>query len=250
MKQVFHHKYKAYQKEITTFISDFNKSGKQLKAARNTIKLFTLSTNDCINIKSFKVPNIINQVVYSFFRKSKALRSFEYANRLIALNVGTPEPIAYYKSKKLFLFKESFYVSKQLQYDLTYRELTTNLNYPDHENIVRAFVRFTHSLHEKGIHFLDHSPGNTLIKKTHNGYSFYLVDLNRMRFETMNMQMRLHNFSRLTKNKAIIEIMSDEYSKCTGLSNELVFNDMYSAIKAFHYKFERKKRLKKRFKIT
>ena len=70
--------------------------------------------------------------------------------------------------------------------DLTFRELTKDLNYPDHEIILRAFTRFTFQLHENGINFLDHSPGNTLVKKVGKEYEFYLVDLNRMNFGFMD----------------------------------------------------------------
>ncbi len=250
MKQVIKETYHSFKLELDSLIKKFDDSGKQLKAARNTIKLFTLSNSETINIKSFKIPNIFNQIIYTFFRKSKAERSYEYANKLIELGVGTPEPIGYYKFNVLFLFKRSFYISKQLECDLTYRELTTDLSYPDHENILRAFVRFTNNLHEKGIHFLDHSPGNTLIKKTSSGYEFYLVDLNRMKFEFIDLKTRVANFSRLAKDKAIIKIMSDEYAKCNNLDANTTFNMMLTATNDFHYKFERKKRIKKLFKIN
>lgn len=246
MKQVIKKTYLSFKLELDNLIKRFDDSGEELKAARNTIKLFTLSNDETINIKSFRIPNIFNQIVYTFFRKSKAARSYEYANRLIDLGIGTPEPIAYYKFNTLFLFKRSFYISKQLECDLTYRELTIDLNYPDHENILRAFVRFTHQLHEKGVHFLDHSPGNTLIKKNNGVYEFSLVDLNRMKFEPMNLQVRLKNFSRLTKEKSIIKIMSDEYAKCSNLDPEATFKNMMSATMSFHAKFERKKEIKKK----
>lgn len=250
MKRVIKKTHTPLTSELDALIKKFDDSGEQLKAARNTIKLFTLNNNEMVNVKSFKIPNIFNQVIYTFFRKSKAERSYEYANKLIDLGIGTPEPIGYYRFSVLFLFKRSFYISKQLECNLTFRELTTNLNYPDHENILRAFVKFTHSLHEKGIHFLDHSPGNTLIKKTNKGYEFYLVDLNRMKFESMNLQARLENFSRLTTDNRIMRIMSDEYAKCNGLDANIIFNGMMDAVNAFHSKLERKKRVKKKFKIS
>ncbi|MBT3588960.1 MAG: Kdo domain containing protein, partial [Flavobacteriaceae bacterium] len=153
---------------------------------RNTIKNVTVQNLD-LNIKSFKVPHLVNRIAYSFFRKSKANRSFDYANDLIKKGIKTPKPFAYFEYSNLKLLHKSFYVSEQLSYDLTYRELITGLNYPDYDNILREFTRFTFDLHEKGVNFLDHSPGNTLIKKNKNTgkYDFYLVDLNRMNFHAM-----------------------------------------------------------------
>src|SRR5690606_30655230 len=76
---------------------------------RNSLKLFKFK-DMTVNVKSFKVPNIFNQIAYRFFRKSKAQRSFEYANRLGKLGIGTPQPMAYYEFTNAFLFKKSYYV--------------------------------------------------------------------------------------------------------------------------------------------
>ncbi|WP_445957884.1 lipopolysaccharide kinase InaA family protein [Yeosuana sp.] len=213
---------------------------------RNIIKIINLDGIN-LNIKAFKKPNVINQIVYKFFRKNKAQRSFEYANKLIELQVGTPQPIAYFEFTSPFLFNRSFYVSEQLDCDLTYRELTSNFNFPDYDNILRAFTRFTYSLHEKGIHFLDHSPGNTLIKKNGNTYDFYLVDLNRMNFKPMNFETRIKNFSRLTTHKFMIQVMSDEYAKSSGEDYHKIFDLMWKETEAFQEKYYRKKRLKKKY---
>ncbi|WP_142783280.1 lipopolysaccharide kinase InaA family protein [Changchengzhania lutea] len=218
------------------------------KGKRNVIKIIDLE-DVLLNIKAFKIPNIINQIVYTFFRKSKAQRSFEYANTLISLGVGTPRPLAYFEYIKSWLFKESFYVSEQLDCDLTYRELTTNFNYPDYNHILRAFTKFTYSLHEKGIHFLDHSPGNTLIKKNGANYEFYLVDLNRMKFESLDFEARIKNFSRLTIHKSMVEVMSEEYAKLTGENYDKIFNLMWKETEGFQSRFHRKKRIKKRLKF-
>jgi len=248
MKKVFHSKYKREASKIDDFISSFENSGASIKDARNKLKLFQLNT-EVVNIKSFKIPNLINQIIYKYFRKGKAQRSFEYANALMELGIGTPMPIAYYEFSTVFLFKRSFYVSEQLDCDLTYRELIRDFNYPNHEQILREFTRFTFELHEKGIHFLDHSPGNTLIKSNGEHYDFFLVDLNRMKFGPMSFETRIQNFSRLTKAPALVKVMSDEYAKCIGKDYDAVFNLMSQSVAAFQDKIKRKKRLKSLFKF-
>lgn len=248
MKKVFHPKYRDFKFEIDGLIDAFDSSGEQIKDARNKLKLFQLN-NVVVNIKSFKIPNLLNQIVYRFFRKGKAQRSFEYAEKLIGLGIGTPKPIAYYEFSALFLYKKSFYVSEQLDYDLTYRELSSNLYFPNHENILRAFTRFTYDLHENGIHFLDHSPGNTLIVQKESDYDFYLVDLNRMKFESMDFETRIKNFSKLTTHKSMVEVMSDEYAKCSGNNYEKIFKLMWKSTETFQYKFNRKRYLKSKIKF-
>ncbi len=238
--------YKADKANFDDFITNFETKGEDFgNQDRNSLKLFELN-GTTVNIKSFKKPNIINQIVYRFFRKSKAQRSFEYANKLLELNILTPKPIGYYEFTEGLLFKNSYYISAQQYCDLTYRELTTNLDLEQHETILRAFTRFTHDLHVKGVHFLDHSPGNTLIESHDDGYHFYLVDLNRMEFGPLDFETRIKNFSKLTIHKFMIEIMSNEYAKCSGEDETKIFNLMWESTRAFQEKFYRKVRLKKR----
>ena len=240
----------SYQNKSTKleyFISKFNASGNVIfDGGRNQIRTYTLA-DKTINIKSFKIPNFINKIAYRFFRKSKALRSFEYAEKLTKLGIGTPQPIAFYEYYSVLFFNKSFYVSKHLNYDLTFRELTTNLDYPNHEKILRAFTRFTFELHEKGVNFLDHSPGNTLIQINKNDYSFYLVDLNRMRFEQMDINQRLKNFSKLTNHQSLVKVMSAEYAILSELPFDEVYKKMWFYTEEFQEKLQRKKRLKQKY---
>ena len=105
---VIHDDFKPFKIEIDSFISNFDIDGEDFgNQQRNSLKLFRLN-DELINIKSFRIPNIINQIAYKFFRKSKAQRSFEYANKLSELNIGTPKPIAYYEFKTPFLFQKSY----------------------------------------------------------------------------------------------------------------------------------------------
>ena len=241
--------FEAHKKEILSYLENFNQHGTLLgDGARNTIKLFDLG-GKMINIKSFKIPNKFNQVVYKFFRKSKAERSFNYAQILTAKNIGTPAPIGYSENNSTALFSESFYISEHLQYDLTYRELVKDPEYPDHDLLLRAFTRFTYKLHENQIEFLDHSPGNTLIQLNDGKYLFYLVDLNRMNFKQMNFEDRMKNFSRLTPKKEMVEVMADEYSKFIKEDSREVFEKMWFYTNKFQESHLRKKRLKKKLKI-
>jgi hypothetical protein len=218
---------------------------------RNKIKLFELE-GKTINIKSFKIPHLVNKIAYKYFRKSKARRSFEYASTLIEKGIGTPQPIAYFENYDLVGLKDSYYVSEHLQCDLTYRELVEIPDFPDHENILRQFTQFSFELHEKGIEFLDHSPGNTLIKKTAEGkYDFFLVDLNRMEFhEAMDFDSRMKNLSRLTPKKEMIAVMSNEYSKLYLAQTEAeIFEKMWFYTNDFQERFAKKRRLKKKLKF-
>ncbi len=249
MKSVIHPSYVSKQKEIDAIITDFATKGEYMLAPkRNAIKIFTLADEE-VAVKSFKIPNTINKIAYRFFRKSKAERSYTYANKLIDLKIGTPKPIAFFEEKTPLAFKSSYYVCENLAADFTYRELINDNSIKDAEDILREFTKFTHNLHEKNVLFKDHSPGNTLIKKIGEEYHFYLVDLNRMEFKDLSFDERMQNFSRLTPRKEQVAIMSDEYAKISGLDYDKVFSKMWGYTSAFQEKFFRKKRWKKRFKL-
>ena len=239
----------SYNSNLSNCIKNFNSDGVLFgDGKRNKIKLFEFE-GQTINIKSFKVPNFINKIAYKYFRKSKAKRSFEYANKLLENGIGTPQPIAYFENYDFVGLNDSYYVSEHLECDLTFRELVENPDYPDHNNILTHFIRFSYQMHQKGIEFLDHSPGNTLIKKKMDeSYDFYLVDLNRMNFhQTMNFELRMKNLSRLTPKKEMVAIMSEEYAKLYQKSEKEVFEKMWYYTNEFQEKYYRKKRLKKRF---
>ncbi|WP_298904254.1 Kdo domain containing protein [uncultured Psychroserpens sp.] len=235
-----------YREEIAKIIANQanENSAKTLQSDRNLVTKHTLGDGREVVIKAFKIPNLINKIAYRYFRKSKAKRSFEYASKLKALGVGTPEPIEYIENFNWLGLRTSYYISSFVAYDLTYRELTTDFEIPDHEDILRAFTRFTFYLHQKDINFLDHSPGNTLINRRDGSYDFYLVDLNRMEFQPMSFETRIKNFAKLTIHKSMIETMSDEYAKCSGESYDTIFNLMWNFTQEFQNKYHRKRRLK------
>ncbi|MNQ28640.1 hypothetical protein D3C85_419340 [compost metagenome] len=238
-------------RDILAFIKDFNTSGELFgNGDRNIIKLFDLDGKK-INIKSFKIPNLINKIAYRYFRKSKARRSYEYATILLEKGIGTPQPIAFLENFNFVGLRDSYYASEHLVTDLTYRELVEIPNYPDHDNILRQFTRFSFDLHEKGIEFLDHSPGNTLIKKKEDGnYEFFLVDLNRMEFhQSMTFEMRMKNLCRLTPIKEMVAVMSNEYAKLYPETEQKTFETLWKYTADFQEQFYRKKRLKKKLKF-
>jgi hypothetical protein len=245
----FHlHKSFEYLRDgILDTISNFNSFEPAFGTGkRNSIKKIEISGKNLV-VKSFKKPILFNQLVYKFFRKSKARRSFEYATTLIELGIKTPKPIAYIEYFSMFGIQKSFYISEFVDYDLTFRELVHQPDYPENKAIVKEFTKFTYELHEKGVLFLDHSPGNTLILKRNGIYDFYLVDLNRMQFGPISFEKRMKNFSRLTPKKEMVELMSETYAKLSGKKVEKIFESMWFYNRRFQEKFHRKKELKKRF---
>ncbi len=233
---------------LIDIVQNFNSKGTRFgEGDRNIIKTFDFE-GLTLNVKSFKEPNLINQIAYQYFRKSKARRSFEYATILKQKGIGTPNPIAYFEFKKGIGFGKSFYISEHVTPDLTYRELVHQPDFPNHEQILRAFTRFTFQLHENNVEFLDHSPGNTLILLDEDEIEFSLVDLNRMRFKNLDFKERIFNFRKLTPKQEMVEIMSDEYAKLIHKSTSEVYKLMWEFTLEFQRKFHLKQKRKKKLK--
>jgi hypothetical protein len=243
-KQVvsIHPNYKHLTSEILDEINNVNGNDDHVfNNGRNLIAKVEIQSEK-ISIKSFKIPSGFNAVVYKYFRKSKAKRSYEYANKLLKADILTPFPIAYIEEFSLFGLKRSFYVSKHIDYDFDFRALIHNPRFPDRENILKQFTEFTFKLHDNNINFLDHSPGNTLINKVSDGnYNFYLIDLNRMQFKTMDFDKRMHNFRRLWLSKAMIKIMAARYAVLYDKAFEETHALMLKHSRAFQKKVDAKK---------
>jgi len=236
-----------YKKEaVVKVLNNVNNTGITIYKGRNTIKAIE-NERENWNVKIFKIPHLINKIAYRFFRKSKAQRSFEYANKLLDMGVSTPKPIAFAEHKTALFLLDSFYISEALNYDLTFRELINDANYPDRLTILQQFTKFTYNLQVNDIYFIDHSPGNTLIIKQKKGiYQFYLVDLNRMKFGYLNYQKRIQNFARLSLTDEMIEIIALEYAGLCNKDYEEVYADMLNACHISANKRLKKAALKKR----
>ena len=230
-------------KELLLNIKEFfTNSDKSIHKARNELKVIEYNNINTI-VKSFKVPNIINQVVYSFFRGSKAKKSYEYS-----LKIGkfAPEPIGYIEFYSLFLLKESYFISEKFDYDFTIREPLLEKDFKERETIFKAFARFTLELHEHNIFHNDYSPGNILIKKEGKEYIFKVVDVNRMKFFIMGEEDRAKNFSKLWADDDILVTMADEYSKHYQCSEAFTSRVLYhsnknKSVKNFKKKLKGKK---------
>ena len=232
------------KKTLTTLVKDikkyFNNSSNSIHKARNEIKLVD-HDNQKFVIKSFKIPHLINKVVYTFFRDSKAKKSYENSVRISNF---VPTAIGYIEFKKFGLIHDSYFVSENFNYDFTIREPLLDENFKDKEEIFKLFAHFTHKLHEQGIYHLDYSPGNILIKKEENSYIFKIVDINRMQFKKLTLDNRLENFSKLWAKDEDMKTIVKEYAK---IINE---DEKYCIEKAIYFSQKNKdfKNFKKRVK--
>ena len=244
-KWVVSPEFKEFESELRQALDQFDQAGELVVAGdRNTIRKIEIN-GEWYSVKKFKQPNFFQSLVYRFLRKSKAQRSYEYALRILTARLGTPTPVAYLEQHN-FRLLDSYYISRHLDYDLDFRVLIHKPLYPNRKRILEQFTEFTFKLHEAGIQFLDHSPGNTLIVKDGENYRFFLIDLNRMRFGPMNLEARMQNFRRLWLSKAMIKIMAPVYADLYGSSPEFIHDLMLDFSRQFQRKVNAKKMRRRR----
>ena len=100
-----HQDFKNLTQNLILLVDNFKDQGKDFViGTRNIIKEFEVEGNKVV-VKSFKVPNVLNKVIYRYFRKSKAKRSYEYAIKLQEKGIGTPQPYAYFENHDFFIIR-------------------------------------------------------------------------------------------------------------------------------------------------
>ena len=237
LSQKYEDSFKAFLLDIKSYFTNSNNS---IHKARNELKVLSYDGIDLV-VKSFKVPNIINKIAYTYLRDSKAKKSYEYS-----LKIGefTPEPIGYIEFFDGGLLSESYFVSEKFDYDFTIREPLLFDGFEDKRGILKAFARFTYALHENNIFHNDYSPGNILIKKEENEYIFKIVDINRMKFYSLGLEDRAKNFSKLWARDDELEIIGQEYASIAGLDEKVLVQKM----QYYNTKNKNIKNFKKRLK--
>jgi len=222
---------------ISQLPSNFSRSGETIFKSRNEVKVFNVGNYE-LNVKSFKIPNLINQFVYVYLRGSKAARSYQYARRFLTLGIATPKAVGYIDCIKGGFLKESYYISMHYKNEFSLREVL-NYQVANHDAILRQWVRFTYEkLHRNNIFHLDYSPGNTLICINGNDFDFKIVDLNRMKFGPVNFERGLYNFRQLDTDLPTLQFLATEYAM-------LCQKDAVKAIKTL-VDFDRKNKNKRR----
>ena len=232
--------FKHFKDFLENIKEHFATSKNSIHKARNEIKVINYQNSDLV-VKSFKVPNFLNRIIYTFFRSSKAKKSYEYAIKIASF---TPKPIGYIEFYENTLLANSYFVSEKFDYSFTIREPLLDTNFPSKEKIFKAFAKFSHSLHEAEIYHLDFSPGNILIKEQNGEYIFKIVDINRMKFRPLCNELRMKNFSKLWAKDEDLKVIIKEYAKISGMNEDIAIKKALS----YSHSLKARKNFKKRLR--
>lgn len=146
---------------------------------RNTVEL-VMCGGKAFVVKRYKRPTWANCLVYTWWRKTKARRAYEYAVEMLARGFETAFPVAYIEERRWGIFHTGWFVSEYLPYPLL--KDVPQMDLPEQEKLQIAddFIHYTASLHEQGILPCDYNSGNIFFHKEGGRYRFALIDINRM----------------------------------------------------------------------
>jgi len=225
----------------------FEKKGYTIYKSRNEVKTFNVE-GLALNVKSYRKPILLNRVIYTFFRHSKARRAYENALEVISRGFDTPAPIAYIEIKKSGLLEKSYFVSLQCPYTRMFREFEGDSGISGREDILQAAGALVAALHDAEILHLDLSVGNILFEKDETGIHFSLVDMNRMKFRKIGQEAGCKNFERLRGDSAFFRVLADSYAKARGFDAEYCFKRMLHYYEKSVKTFKRKREFKNHFR--
>ncbi len=240
--QVINKKYEDFLLNIKEY---FQKSDHTIHQARNQLKVISYENKKYV-VKAFKIPNLLNQIVYAYIRNSKAKKSYLNAIELLKLNISTPKPIGYIEFYRHKLFKESYYVSEFVEYNFTIREPLRNKTLKEREEIIKEFVKFTYNLHQKGVFHKDFSAGNTLVLKKENNYDFSIVDINRLELKTITLDLAMKNFDKLWLDEDTLIFIAKEYAQLSGYNEKECIDKIIFYDKKLKDFVQKRRKIKKR----
>jgi len=211
-QQLINKSYKPLVEEIERY---FFESDVVLQDDRNIIK--EVEFNDkVLVVKSYKVPNFINSLVYTYLRKSKAWKAYEYG---LKISKFTPKVIARIERFQPLLAK-SYLICEKFEADFN-MQAPLFKSHPEKDIIFEQFAKFVFELHQNKILHRDLSPGNILIKKSNEEYEFQIIDINRMSFKNLSKEQRAENFDKLWAHDEDLASILRAYAKLAQFDEEI-----------------------------
>lgn len=189
-------------------------NSKILHKGRNELRYVEVDGRRLV-VKSYTHLSPINRLVYGRFRRSKAMRAYRYAQRLLDMGIDTPQPVAAKDVYKRGVLRQSLFVSEYSDY----RSAAVANEYPlmagELQPFMDALAEFIYRLHNVGILHQDLNITNILYRHTPNGeYRFQLIDINRMVFRhRISKQERAQNLRRLSCSAAAYVYILEKYAE-------------------------------------
>lgn len=232
---------------IEGFPQSFEQGGRVLYDKRNVIKSFAIDAADeALNplvVKRYKYPIFFQRVVYSFFRPTKACRSYSNACLLRQRGIDTPRGVAYIEEWEGALFGYGYFLSANDAAPPIEDRLPDEG--PFDTSMAHDFGVFAATLHRQGILHHDLNCTNVLYHPVEGGYRFSVIDINRMKIypvgQVPTRQECFDNLTKFTKRRDILEAVARSYARARGWDEQTSVDDALRCQERFYSRRRRKK---------
>ncbi len=248
-KLTIHPDYAAHRTFFDGLPARFLTEGKTLHDGRNHVKLLSLPDGTPCVVKRYRIPHLLQRIVYRWFRPSKAARAYRFALLLPALGIDTPAPMAYLEECKGPLFGFSYFVSARCTHPSLYPELVQAPEFS--RPLALKLAAFLVEMHERGFLHGDLNLTNILYHTSpaDGEVHFTVIDINRSHFiPTPTPNQCLHNLVRLTHRHELMEFVVREYARLREWDADSCWAQVQADLLRFERKEARKETLKRRIR--
>lgn len=201
--------------------NQFEKEGEWIYQGRNQIKQMRLSNGEVVIVKRFPQPKGWKRIMYTWLRKPKAQRAYEYAQRLTSLSIPTPQALAYIIGGRSLL-TQSYLITMKATEDRNFYEMREPLT-PERKKVIQAFSKQVAAMHQKGVEHKDLSPGNILFSVRDEKIKITFIDINRMRFsQPLSLHRACRNMQRLWGHEDTMKCLSEAYAEAQNWDQQKV----------------------------
>ena len=202
-------------------------------------------------VKDFRGMYFLNRLAYSWFRKTKSIRSYLNSQRLNAMGIRTPVPIAWLDEYAWGILKRSFYISDFYPHPTLAQFIEAKRINQLHvvQSVLNDLAQFALRLHRLGVLHDDFSVGNIFVVPRPEGFDFALIDVNRMRFKKhVSYEAGLSNMKKLQLDPDQLQILVKAYANLCEEDENYALHKFYS-FQQRRSKLRRTRKILKRYTI-
>ncbi len=210
--------------------------GEVLYHARNEVRRLNHEGQVFI-VKQFKRVNAIQQVIYTFFRPTKAARAYRFAEEFRKRGITTPREIAYIETAEHGLFTTGYFISEEARGRETHLDLREVKDFDT--ALADAVARQVVLMHSKGILHGDLNLSNFLYERQADGqFSFVMIDINRSHFTDgwPTDDQCLRNMVRMTHRRDLYTYLVRSYAEIRGWDAETTVSKALQLLHQFEHR--------------
>lgn len=213
--------YDSLREFLVSLPASFDSLGTLIFSGRNQLRLVDWEGKKLV-VKSFKRDGLIKKCI-NRFRLGKAYKSFVNANEILSRGINTPAPIGYVEVHNYFGFRTSqYYVCEFVDFkpieDFVSSDDVFDISFMS--SLAKYFAR----LHQLGIFHGDLNNTNVRYQIGFEGYNFFLIDTNRMKFaqgEEISADECLLNLTHFSEDTKGFRFLLKEYLRTRGWNESL-----------------------------